>query len=140
MPAFDLLQPGSVADAQQLLEQHGSEAWVLAGSLDSFDWLKDRIKKPKVVVDLSGIAELKGIRATIDGIEIGAMATLSQVVNHPLIQREVQPSLAGCRIGRVAADSEPGDHRRQRAAGHEMLVLPLRLALLSCRWKYLLCR
>ena len=35
----------------------------MAGGLDSFDWLKDRIKKPKVLVDLSGIDELKGIRS-----------------------------------------------------------------------------
>ena len=77
MPAFELLQPSSIADAQKLLEQQGHDGWVLAGGMDSFDWLKDRIKKPKVVVDLSGIAELKGIRATADGIEIGAMTTLT---------------------------------------------------------------
>ena len=55
MPAFELFQPTSVADAQTLLAQHGQDAWVLAGGMDSFDWLKDRIKRPKVVVDLSGI-------------------------------------------------------------------------------------
>ena len=55
MAAFELYQPTSVADAQKLLEQHGPDAWVLAGGLDSFDWLKDRIRKPKAVVDLSGI-------------------------------------------------------------------------------------
>ena len=44
MPAFELYQPSSVADAQSLLEQHGQDAWVLAGGLDSFDWLKDRIR------------------------------------------------------------------------------------------------
>ncbi len=60
MPAFELLQPTSAADAQKLLERHGADAWVMAGGLDSFDWLKDRIKKPKVVVDLSGIEELQG--------------------------------------------------------------------------------
>jgi xanthine dehydrogenase YagS FAD-binding subunit len=87
MPAFDLLQPDSIADAQKLLQQQGSDGWVLAGGMDSFDWLKDRIKKPKVVVDLSGIAELKGIRSTDDGIEIGAMTTLTEVVEHPLIKR-----------------------------------------------------
>jgi len=86
MPAFDLLQPTSIADAQKLLQQQGSDGWVLAGGMDSFDWLKDRIKKPKVVVDLSGIAELKGIRSTADGIEIGAMTTLTEVVEHPLIK------------------------------------------------------
>jgi xanthine dehydrogenase YagS FAD-binding subunit len=86
MPAFELLQPSSIADAQKLLEHHGRDAWVLAGGMDSFDWLKDRIKKPKVVVDLSGIAELKGIRTSADGIEIGAMTTLAEVVQHPVIQ------------------------------------------------------
>jgi xanthine dehydrogenase YagS FAD-binding subunit len=88
MPAFDLLQPSSIADAQKLLQQQGSDGWVLAGGMDSFDWLKDRIKKPKVVVDLSGIAELKGIRSTADGIEIGAMTTLTEVVEHPLIKEK----------------------------------------------------
>jgi xanthine dehydrogenase YagS FAD-binding subunit len=87
MAAFDLLQPNSIADAQKLLQQQGDDGWVLAGGMDSFDWLKDRIKKPKVVVDLSGIAELKGIRSTDDGIEIGAMTTLTEVVEHPLIKR-----------------------------------------------------
>jgi xanthine dehydrogenase YagS FAD-binding subunit len=86
MPAFDLLQPSSAADAQKLLQQHGEEAWVMAGGLDSFDWLKDRIKKPKVLVDLSGIDELKGIRSTSDGVEIGAMTTLTEIANHPEIK------------------------------------------------------
>jgi xanthine dehydrogenase YagS FAD-binding subunit len=88
MPAFELLQPNSIAAAQKLLEQHGSDAWVLAGGLDSFDWLKDRIKKPKVVVDLSGIAELSGVRAAADGIEIGAMTTLTEIVEHPVIKEK----------------------------------------------------
>jgi xanthine dehydrogenase YagS FAD-binding subunit len=87
MPAFDLLQPGSVADAQKLLEQNGADAWVMAGGLDSFDWLKDRIKKPKVLVDLSGIDELKGIRVSSDGVEIGAMTTLTEIANHPEIKK-----------------------------------------------------
>jgi xanthine dehydrogenase YagS FAD-binding subunit len=88
MPAFDLLQPDSIADAQKLLQQQGSDGWVLAGGMDSFDWLKDRIKKPKVVVDLSGIAELRGIRNTAEGIEIGAMTTLTEVVENPIIKEK----------------------------------------------------
>lgn len=86
MPAFDLLQPSSAADAQKLLQKHGEEAWVMAGGLDSFDWLKDRIKKPKVLVDLSGVDELRGIRSTSDGLEIGAMTTLTEIANHPEIK------------------------------------------------------
>ncbi len=88
MPAFQLFQPSSVADAQKLLEQHGGEAWVMAGGLDSFDWLKDRIKKPKALVDLSGIEELRSIRVNHDGIEIGAMTTLTEIVNHPIVKQK----------------------------------------------------
>jgi xanthine dehydrogenase YagS FAD-binding subunit len=85
MPAFELFQPASIDAALELLDRHGSGAWVLAGGLDSFDWLKDRIKRPSAVVDLSAIAELKGIRARGDGLEIGAMTTLTEVVRHPVI-------------------------------------------------------
>ena len=60
----------------------------MAGGLDSFDWLKDRIKKPKTVVDLSGVQELRGVRTTSDGIEIGAMTTLTEVVQHPVIKEK----------------------------------------------------
>src|ERR1700680_770252 len=88
MPAFELFQPSSISDAQKLLEQYREDAWVMAGGLDSFDWLKDRIKRPRAVVDLSGIAELKGVRTIGDGIEIGAMTTLTEVVKHPVIREK----------------------------------------------------
>jgi xanthine dehydrogenase YagS FAD-binding subunit len=88
MPAFELFQPSSITEAQKLLEQHGPDAWVLAGGLDSFDWLKDRIKKPKAVVDLSGIEELKGVRTIADGIEIGAMTTLTEVVTNEIVKQK----------------------------------------------------
>jgi xanthine dehydrogenase YagS FAD-binding subunit len=88
MPTFQLYQPTSVADAHQLLQQHGSDALVLAGGLDSMDWLKDRIRKPKVVVDLGGVDELRGIRETADGILIGAMTTLTEVAEHPVIRQK----------------------------------------------------
>ena len=82
IPAFELFQPTSVEDALSLLAQHGDDSWVLAGGLDSFDWFKDRIKRPKVVVELSGVEELKGIRSTEDGVEIGAMTTLTEVATN----------------------------------------------------------
>jgi len=88
MPAFDLLQPTSASDAQKLLQQYGGDAWIMAGGLDSFDWLKDRLRKPKVVVDLSGISELSGVRESGDGVEIGAMTTLTEIAHHPLIKSQ----------------------------------------------------
>jgi len=86
MPAFELFQPASVADALGLLERHGADAWVMAGGMDTFDWLKDRIRKPKVVVDLSAVAELRGIKDAGGGIEIGAMTTLTDVANNALVK------------------------------------------------------
>ena len=86
MPAFELFQPGTTEDALALIGRYGSDAWVLAGGLDSFDWLKDRIKRPKVVVDLSQIKNLSGVREANGGVEIGAMTTLTEVVRHPLIR------------------------------------------------------
>ena len=88
MPAFDLLQPATAIEAQQLLDRYGADAWVMAGGMDSFDWLKDRIKRPRVLVDLSGIEELKGIRPASDGgVEIGAMTTLTEIGSDATIQK-----------------------------------------------------
>ena len=87
MPTFQLLQPSSVAETLSLLQRH-DETWVLAGGLDSFDWLKDRIKQPDVVVDLSGVDELRGVRATSDGLQIGPMTTLTDVAQHPVIKEK----------------------------------------------------
>jgi xanthine dehydrogenase YagS FAD-binding subunit len=86
MPAFELFQPATVDDALRLLGEHGKDAWVLAGGLDSFDWLKDRIKRPKVVIDLSQVNELRGVREMGGGVEIGAMTTLTEVVRHPVVR------------------------------------------------------
>ena len=86
MPAFELFQPVSIEDAQAVLDRYGADALVLAGGLDSLDWLKDRIKRPQALVDLAGIPELKGIRPWQDGLEIGAMATLTEVVRHPVVR------------------------------------------------------
>jgi len=86
MPAFELFQPATIGDALGLLDQHGSDAWVLAGELDSFDWLKDRIKRPKVVIDLSQVSELRGVKEVNGGLEIGAMTTLTEVVRNPIVK------------------------------------------------------
>ena len=93
IPQLELFQPTSADDALALLAEHGSDAWVYAGGLDTLDWLKDRVKRPRVVVDLGGVESMREIRSTADGIEIGAMARLIDVVNHPDIQARF-PALA----------------------------------------------
>ena len=81
---FELFQPASTDDAIRLLDKYGADALVLAGGLDSMDWLKDRLRRPKAVVDLGQIQELHGIKEADGGLEIGAMTPLTEVVHHPV--------------------------------------------------------
>jgi xanthine dehydrogenase YagS FAD-binding subunit len=89
MPAFELFQPTSIDDTLSLLQRHRRSVWVLAGGLDSFDWLKDRNKRPQVVIDLSGVEALRGIKTLPDGgIEIGATTTLTEIANHAVVKEK----------------------------------------------------
>src|SRR5215472_7954380 len=86
MPAFELYQPTRLADAFALLDRFGKDAWKMAGGYDSLSWFKERIKRPKAVIDLSGIAELRGVRESADGIEIGTLTTLTELAGNPVIK------------------------------------------------------
>ncbi|HWY64862.1 MAG TPA: xanthine dehydrogenase family protein subunit M [Rhizomicrobium sp.] len=86
MPQFDLFQPATIKDALGLLDTYGKDAWKMAGGYDSLVWFKERIKRPKAVVDLSGIAEMHGIKETPDGLEIGALTTLTDVERNPIVK------------------------------------------------------
>src|SRR5436309_6756580 len=88
MPAFELFQPASIDDTVKLLDRYGSDAWVMAGGLDSFDWLKDRTKRANVVVDLSQVNELRGVKEVNGGLEIGAGTTLTEIVRHPAVREK----------------------------------------------------
>jgi xanthine dehydrogenase YagS FAD-binding subunit len=86
IPAFELYQPASIDDALELKRRYGSASWTFAGGLDSLDWFKDRIKRPEAVIDLGNIEELLGVRTSGNGTEIGAMTTLTEIVEHPDIR------------------------------------------------------
>jgi len=85
MPSFELYQPASLDDALELADRFGADGWVMAGGNDSLTWFKDRAKRPVAVIDITGIAELKGVRETADGVEIGALTTLTEIERDPLI-------------------------------------------------------
>ena len=86
MASFELYQPDSVDNAIDLLGRFGEDGWPMAGGHDTLDWFKDRVKYAQYVVDLTGIAELRGIRETPGGIEIGALTTLTEIEQSPLLQ------------------------------------------------------
>ena len=101
MPHFELYQPDSVQGALDLAQAIGPGAWFVAGGNDSFDWFKDRNKRPDAVIDLAGIKELYGIRETADGLEIGALTKLVDVENSQLVRARY--SLLATAAGRVAS-------------------------------------
>jgi len=88
MAAFELYQPDTVEGALELLGRFGKEGWALAGGNDSLDWFKDRVKRPRYVVDLTGIESMRGIRELPDGgVEIGALTTLTAIERDPVIRQ-----------------------------------------------------
>jgi xanthine dehydrogenase YagS FAD-binding subunit len=88
MPHFELFQPADLDNAFDLLDRYGEDCWTIAGGHDSLGWFKDRGKEPSAVIDLAGIPGLDGIRETEDGLEIGAMTTLTAIERHPLVQEQ----------------------------------------------------
>src|ERR1700680_2440322 len=86
MPAFELYQPTQLREAFTLLDRFGTYAGKMGGGYDSLSWFKDRIKRPKAVIDLNGIAEMKGFRETADGLEIGGLTTLTELERNPVVK------------------------------------------------------
>lgn len=94
MQQFSYARPQSVAEAVALLEEHGSDAALLAGGTDLIIGLRERWKNPEVVVDLKGIAELRPEISEKDGwIRITASTVMADVAAGGLI-REHFPALA----------------------------------------------
>ena len=88
MANFQLFQPTDIPNALELTDRYGEDSWIIAGGQDSLDWFKDRAKQPRAVIDINGIEELNGIRETADGIEIGALTTLTEIETHALIKEK----------------------------------------------------
>ncbi len=67
MPQFALFQPSDIENALELLDKYGERGWIVAGGQDSYDWFKDRAKRPEAVIDLNGIADLHGTLQALIG-------------------------------------------------------------------------
>jgi len=73
---FQYHSPSSVAEAVKLLDEHGSEALVLAGGTDLIPKMKQAVLKPKHLVNLKRIPELVGVREEAEQIRVGALTRL----------------------------------------------------------------
>ena len=87
MPNMELYQPVQVEDALEIASRFADRGWLVGGGQDTYGWLKDRAKSIDALIDLSGIESLRGIRETNDGIEIGALTTLTEVINSDIVQQ-----------------------------------------------------
>jgi len=86
MPNMELHQPVQVEDALSLADRYAERGWLVGGGQDTYGWLKDRAKSVDALIDLSAIESLRGIRETTDGIEIGALTTLTEVASNAILQ------------------------------------------------------
>jgi aerobic carbon-monoxide dehydrogenase medium subunit len=119
--SFAYHRPTSVKEALGLLAQWGDDGRALAGGHSLIPMMKLRLASPAHLVDLAGIAELKGVRADGNDVVIGAMVTQHEVVaSEPLtakvpLLRETSLQVADPQvryvgtIGGNVANGDPGN-------------------------------
>jgi carbon-monoxide dehydrogenase medium subunit len=119
--AFAYHRPSSVKEAVGLLAQFGDDGRALAGGHSLIPMMKLRLATPANLVDLGGIADLKGIRADGNDIVIGAMTTQHDVIGSQLlgdkipILREASEQIADPQVrylgtlGGNVANGDPGN-------------------------------
>jgi aerobic carbon-monoxide dehydrogenase medium subunit len=91
MYAFEYQRVKTVADAVTALAKTGGKA--LAGGQSLVGAMKLRLANPGTIVDLSGVAELKGIKKDGDALVIGAMTTHAEVASSAAVKQAL-PVLA----------------------------------------------
>ena len=96
MYAIEFQKPKSVAEAAQALAKSGGKA--LAGGQSLVAAMKLRLAQPGTVVDLGGIAELKGIRKEGNALVIGALTRHAEVVSSSVVKGAI-PALAALAEG-----------------------------------------
>jgi len=93
LPPVEYEAPTTVADAVDLLAEHGDEASVLAGGQSLIPLLALRLARPEVLIDINGVDELSGVSAEDGWVTIGAM-TREYVAEESGTVAEAVPLLA----------------------------------------------
>ena len=83
---FDYFKPATLDEAIRALSSHGNDAKLLAGGHSLLPLMKLRLSSPGLLIDLSAIATLRGIRQEGDKITIGALTTHYQIESSDLLQ------------------------------------------------------
>ncbi len=85
LPEFDLRLPKRLDDALALLREAGPQGLALAGGTDVMPLMKQGVLSPRIVVCLSGVVGLAGIRRENGAISIGGGTTLAAIEASPLL-------------------------------------------------------
>jgi len=87
--AFDYVRASSLAQAIDLLRDDPDGTKLLAGGHALLPALKLRLATPQLLIDIGGLAELKGIEISETGIRIGALATHAELLASEPLNREL---------------------------------------------------
>lgn len=86
-PPLEHVEPRSLEEACRLLERHADAARPIAGGTDLVPALKNRLQRPRVIVDLLRIPGLDAVRwSEQDGLSLGALVTLRRLASDPLVR------------------------------------------------------
>ncbi len=103
LPEFEFYRPATLAEAAELLADHGQDAIPIAGGTDVLPKMKRKQVRPDAVVSLAGIDGMAAIQADGTGLEIGGQTTLDRIATHRTI-KDRYPALAEA-AGTVATPS-----------------------------------
>ena len=93
MRAFEYASPTTKEQAVELLGKNFRKAEILAGGTDLLSLMKDDIIAPKILVNIKGIRELDGISSTPLGLRVGALVTIQELLDSPIV-RQNYPAIA----------------------------------------------
>jgi 4-hydroxybenzoyl-CoA reductase subunit beta len=86
LPTFDLLRPRTLDELRKARAAH-VDSRLIGGGTDLLVNIRRGILAPPVLIDINGVAELRGIKADAHSLEIGAAATLTDIATHPDVAR-----------------------------------------------------
>jgi carbon-monoxide dehydrogenase medium subunit len=92
-PDFAYVKPASLGEVFDLLERHGDRAKLLAGGQSLIPALNMRLSAPELLIDITGITQLRGIKVGGGVVHIGALTTHAEIGGSADIAKHV-PLLA----------------------------------------------
>lgn len=87
--AFDYVKPESLSEALRLLAEAGDDARLIAGGQTLLATLNMRLSEPSVLIDITNLKELKGIRLDGKYLRVGALVTHTEIEESELIAKHV---------------------------------------------------